>query len=108
MAGDEDDDEAVRVLSIQEDFGDTYVEVEAWSVPETKRYPDGMKYSMQYGTIDGDTILRYDNFPDHPDVDIHHRHQSDDPADVERVDYPGLESLYKRFKREVRDHGEPW
>lgn len=103
-----DDDGATRFLKLTEDFGDTYVEVEAWSVPESDRYPEGVKYSFQYGNTAGETVIRYDNFPDHPDIGRHHKHRSSDPDDVVTVDFNGLESLFKRFKQEVKDHGEPW
>lgn len=40
--------------------------VEAWKVPESKDFPDGIKYSYQaYRRENGETVLRYDN---------HHRH----------------------------------
>lgn len=61
---------------------------------------------MQYGRVDGETVVRYDNFPDHPDAARHHKHTED--GSVERIDFPGLDALYRRFKREVRDHGENW
>ncbi len=61
---------------------------------------------MQYGTVDGETIVRYDNFPDHPGAALHHKHTPD--GRVENVDFPGLEALYERFKAEVRKHGETW
>ncbi|WP_440772078.1 toxin-antitoxin system TumE family protein [Natronorubrum sp. DTA28] len=61
---------------------------------------------MQYGTADGETIVRYDNFPDHPDAAPHHKHQSD--GTVEDVEFVGLEPLFERFQNEVRDYGEHW
>lgn len=61
---------------------------------------------MQYGSTDGGTILRYDNFPDHPGAPIHHKHVGEDSVDS--VDFEGVRPLYRRFKREVRDHGEHW
>ncbi len=61
---------------------------------------------MQYGTTDGETIIRYDNFPDHPDAAQHHKHLSN--GDVEDIEFTGLEPLYDRFKQEVRTHGEHW
>lgn len=99
------EDDAVLVLEDDQDFGDTYVEVRAWWVPTSDRYPDGVRYSMQYGTEDGETIVRYDNFPDHPGAAHHHKHT---PEGVEDVDFPGVEPLYDRFKREVNEHGEHW
>ena len=104
--GDGDDNGATRIVAREVEFDDTYVEVEAWSVPVSDRYPEGVKYSFQYGTLDGETIFRYDNFPDHPGVDRHHKHNSDNPDDVENVDFTDIESLYTRFEREVRNNGE--
>lgn len=103
MAGDED---AVKVLDVTRDFGERFAAVRAWRVPESERYSDGIKYSMQYGNAAGETILRYDNFPDHPDAASHHRHAAD--GTVEDVEYDGLRPLFERFKREVTDHGDTW
>lgn len=106
MAG--DDGGATKVLDIVERFrgNGTYVEIEAYSVPASDRYPEGVKYSMQYGTTDGDTIIRYDNFPDHPGAPNHHKHTAD--GRVEPVDFEGVRLLFQRFKREVRNYGEHW
>lgn len=104
MAG--SDDGADPIIRRTKDFGDTYAEIRAWAVPSSDRYPEGLKYTMQYGTTDGETIIRYDNFPDHPDAALHHKHRSD--GTVEDVDFPGLEALFDRFKQEVRTHGESW
>ncbi|OVE86034.1 toxin-antitoxin system TumE family protein [Natronolimnobius baerhuensis] len=101
-----EDDEAVAVIDVTKDFGETFAEIRAWNVPSSDRYPDGVKYSMQYGTTDGETIIRYDNFPDHPDAAQHHKHLSN--GDVEDIEFTGLEPLYDRFKQEVRTHGEHW
>lgn len=103
MAGDDDSEQVIKVM---EDFGDRYVEVTAYRVPVSDRYPEGVKYSMQYGNAAGETIIRYDNFPDHPDVADHHKHCED--GTVEPVDFDGLQPLYKRFKIEVNDHGHDW
>lgn len=98
------DDGATPVRQRREDFGDTYVEVEIWDVPVSERYPEGIKYSLQYGRGD-DTIFRYDNFPDHPGVGQHHKHVGNDVVSVE---FDGIEAHYKRFKQEVIDNGEDW
>ena len=98
--------EAVRVLDVTKDFGDRYVEITAWRVPESDRYPEGIKYSMQYGTTEGETLIRYDNFPDHPDAAHHHKHTVD--GDVIDIEFESLRRLYDRFKREVNEHGDEW
>ena len=99
---------ATKVLDVKERFpaNGTFVEITAWRVPRTDRYPEGTRYSMQYGHADGTTVIRYDNFPDHPDAARHHKHAAD--GSVENIDFPGLFSLYQRFKQEVRNHGEHW
>ena len=102
MAG---DDTATLVLRERENFGDRFAAVRAWSVPTSERYPEGVKYSFQYGTVDGETVVRYDNFPDHPDATTHHKHT---PDGVESVDFEGIRALYHRFKAEVNDHGHDW
>ena len=61
---------------------------------------------MQYGRIDGGTIVRYDNFPDHPGASRHHKHT--ETGSVEDIEFPGLRPLFQRFKQEVRNHGEHW
>lgn len=101
-----DEDRSSRLLLRErENFGERYAEVKAWAVPESERYPDGVKYSFQYGEIDGNTIFRYDNFPDHPDASKHHKHTDDD---VEAIEFEGIEALYERFKNEVIDNGHDW
>lgn len=102
------DGDATKVLEVAERFpkNDTYVEVKAYSVPASDRYSEGIKYSMQYGTTGGKTLVRYDNFPDHPDAAKHHKHTAD--GAVEPVDFEGVRSLFERFKMEVRNHGESW
>ena len=76
-------------------------ELIAWAVPDSDEYPDGVKYSFQYMTADGDTLLRYDNAPHHrDDVGHHHRHTAD--GRIKPVEYPGLSSLRDRFEREVQ------
>lgn len=101
-----EDGDAERLVSVTRDFGDRYAEVSAYRVPESDRYPDGIKYSMQYGNAAGETVFRYDNFPDHPDASQHHKHCAD--GTVEMVEFDGLRQLFKRFKEEVREHGNDW
>jgi hypothetical protein len=100
------EDEARQIIRVTKDFGDRYAEVSAVRVPESDRYPEGIKYSMQYGNAAGETIVRYDNFPDHPGVSSHHKHRAD--GNVEDIDFDGLRALFERFKSEVREHGHDW
>ena len=111
MAG---DDGATLVIDRREEFTDTYAHARAWIVPASDRYPDGVKYSFQYGTkdetqtaTDDGTIIRYDNFPDHPNAAIHHKHLPD--GTVEAVEFTGLRPLFAAFKAEViEDYDEHW
>jgi hypothetical protein len=96
---------ATLLLGERVNFEDRSAEVQAWSVPESDRYPDGVKYSLQYGDYDGNTIIRYDNFPDHPDAAHHHKHA---PGGVEDVDFEGVLPLYQQFKTEVNNYGHDW
>ena len=100
------DDGGVKILDVTRDFGDRYAEVIAWDVPQSDRYPDGVKYSMQYGNAAGETIVRYDNVPDHPDAAHHHKHTAE--GAVRDVEFAGLGPLFERFKSEVNDHGHDW
>jgi hypothetical protein len=58
------------------DDGSRY-EMIATAVPKSDDYPEGIKYRFQYMADDGRTLLRFDNFPDHPGVDRHHYHTPD-------------------------------
>ena len=78
------DDDAEQGIEVTRDFGDHYAEITAYRVPESDRYPEGVRYSMQYGNAAGETIVRYDNFPDHPGAAHHHKHRSD--GSVEDID----------------------
>lgn len=103
VAGDEETD---QYIDRKEVFGAYFAEITAWKVPTSDRYPDGVTYSFQYGKRGGETIFRYDNFPDHPNAPHHHKHTRN--GDVIDVDFGGLESLYERFKKEVQDEGHDW
>ena len=54
---------------------------------------------MQYGRSDAleggnGTIIRYGNFPDHPDTPLHHKHTAN--GGIEAVDFDGLlERVYR-------------
>lgn len=71
------------------------VHVRVLDVPRSRQYPEGIKYRMHYGTLDGETILRYDN-----SHGVHERHEG---GDVERITFPGLAELHARFREEVTD-----
>lgn len=65
---------------------------------EDETYPSGWKYSLHFGEVGGDTVLRYDNA--HEDTRGHERHAHND---VEIIEFPGMIALYDRFKREVEE-----
>ena len=71
------------------------VHVRVVDVPASDAYPEGVKYRMHYGTVEGRTILRYDN-----SHGVHERHRGDA---VERLDFPGWRALLERFRREVNE-----
>lgn len=71
----------------------------ATTVPKSADYPEGIKYRFQYMTEDGRTILRFDNFPRHPDVDRHHYHTPDGVYDD--IEYTGLIEHVQAFYAEV-------
>jgi hypothetical protein len=100
------DDEAVQLIRVTKDWGDAYAEISAYRVPVSDRYPEGIKYSMQYGNAAGETIVRYDNFPDHPAAAHHHKHTAD--GSVVDIDFDGLETLFERFRTEVNEYGHDW
>lgn len=81
---------------------DRLVSVTVRLVPESSTYPQGVKYSMHYGTYDGEVIVRYDNA--HPETQGHERHT---PDGTEEIEFPGWQALLERFKMEVKNH-EDW
>lgn len=74
------------------------IRVKLMRVPESEKFPEGVKYRLHYGTPDGDTLLRYDN-----SHGVHERHSAPDPNDPDLIDFPGLEALYRRFMGEIDD-----
>jgi hypothetical protein len=65
---------------------------------EAETYPCGWDYALHLGEIGGDTILRYDNA--HEQTKGHERHTRDS---VESIDFPGMLTLYDRFKQETEE-----
>lgn len=77
----------------------TRYEMIATAVPKSDDYPEGVKYRFQYMAEDGRTLLRFDNFPDHPGVDRHHYHTPDGVYDD--IEYTGLQDHVQSFYDEV-------
>lgn len=65
---------------------------------EDDKCPCGWNYSLHLGEIGGETILRYDNA--HERTKGHERHTR---GDLEHIEFPGMLTLYDRFKREADD-----
>lgn len=80
----------------------TRYEMIATAVPESDNYPEGVKYRFQYMADDGRTLLRFDNFPDHPGVTRHHCHTPDGVYDD--IEYTSLRDHVQRFYNEMDDH----
>jgi len=85
------------------DDGSRY-EMIATDVPQSNDYPEGIKYRFQYMTEDGRTLLRFDNFPDHPSVDRHHYHTPDGVYDD--IAYTDLKAHVRTFHTEMDDRRE--
>lgn len=97
----EDDDENVAVIrDRRRDFGDEIVRIRVLRVPESEKFPDGIKYAFHYGRKESnDPILRYDNHHG-----VHERHTG---PDVVEIDAPDVETVLRRFIRELPDHVSP-
>jgi hypothetical protein len=65
---------------------------------EDAQYPSGWNYSLHLGKVGGDTVLRYDNA--HERTKGHECHAGDT---VECIEFPGMLTLYDRFKREAEE-----
>lgn len=86
----------VRVLEDTERrFADgTVLRVRVLAVPESEKFPNGVKYRLHYGTDEGDTLVRYDN-----SHGVHERHT---PEGIdEDYEFPGYEAVQKRFWDDV-------
>lgn len=89
-----DDESDVDVLFGETQYeGNRIIRRKAMSVPQSQKYPEGVKYRFHYGTLDGETLLRYDN-----SHSVHEKHEGEN---TEEIDYPGLAELYRRFINEV-------
>lgn len=89
----------------QDTFDDgTRYEMVATAVPKSDECPEGIKYRFQYMTDDGRTLLRFDNFPDHPGVDRHHYRTPSGVSDD--IAYTGLEDHVRRFDDEMDERHE--
>lgn len=69
MTADGGDEVTVILDEHRETEGGTVVRVRALRVPESAKFPEGIKYRFHYGTKSGETIVRYDN-----SHGVHERH----------------------------------
>lgn len=84
------------LIDEREVVDETYIKrVKVIAVPQSEEFPEGIKYRMHYGTLAGETILRYDN-----SHGVHERHDGDT---TEEFEYPGSQALYQRFISEIED-----
>lgn len=72
---------------------DRLIRVNVLDVPESAKFPEGIKYRMHFGRKDGTTLLRCDNSHGH---DEQHTENS-----LETIEFPGLAALYDRFRIEI-------
>ena len=69
----------------------TVARVRVLSVPESERFPEGVKYAFHYGEAGADhPIIRFDNHHG-----IHELHLEEVTS---RMDYPGLQTLYRAWR----------
>jgi hypothetical protein len=94
MSDDEDSD--VEVLLNKEDReGNRVIRRKVIAVPKSSKFPEGIKYGLHYGTLDGDTIIRYDN--------SHGRHEKHVGDSVEEIEFPGMSELHQQFKEDIEE-----
>lgn len=89
-------DDDVRVVEDTErHFEDgTVLRVRVLTVPDSEKFPDGVKYRLHYGTEGGETLIRYDN-----SHGVHERHT---PNGIdEDYEFPGYDAVQERFWDEV-------
>jgi len=82
----------VRVVEDTERrFADgTVLRVRVLRVPDSEKFPDGIKYRLHYGTEDGRTLIRYDN-----SHGVHERHTAEGRDDT--YEFPGYDTVQERF-----------
>lgn len=89
-------EDAVRVVEdTDRRFADgTVLRVRVLAVPESEKFPDGIKYRLHYGTEDGETLIRYDN-----SHGFHERHTAVGRDDD--YEFVGYDAVQARFWNEV-------
>ena len=69
------------------------VEFKVWSIPKSKNYPEGVKYSF-FAVRSGKVLVGYDNHSPKG----HHRHFDDEES---AYDFGGFDKLRDDFKRDL-------
>lgn len=78
-----EDDDVEVVRDRRRDFGDEIVRIRVLRVPESEKFPEGIKYAFHYGRKgEDDPLLRYDTHHG-----IHERHRG---SEVAEIDFPGV------------------
>lgn len=86
-------DDVVALVDRSKVYEDgTVVQVRILSVPESDRFPDGVKYGFHYGRTRGtdDPMIRFDNHHGG-----HELHVGENRFELE--DFPGFESIARCF-----------
>lgn len=96
---------ATQVFKDTETFenGEFY-RVVAYIAEPDEHFTEGVKYSFQYCSADGENILRYDNAR-HPGTDIprHHKHVGEDEK-IEPIEYAGEPVSHReKFEQEMEE-----
>lgn len=80
----------------------TRIEVLVWRVPESEKFPEGVKYKFQaYNLETEETLLRYDNHNKHAGSK-HHKHIGEDKT--KKIEFNGVKEAYQNFIEEVKKH----
>lgn len=69
----------------------TVARVRVLAVPESEKFPEGLKYAFHYGEAGADDpIIRFDNH--------HGVHELHLGSDMYEIDYPGLQALFRAWR----------
>jgi len=82
-------EEVEQLLHLSRREGEHVVEIDIKMVPRSDKFPEGVKYSLHLGTLNGDLLLRYDNAHGG-----HHVHRGDE---IEEIEFEGVELLLEDF-----------
>lgn len=87
-------DDVQVVRSYRREHPDGSIErVKVMRVPESEKFPEGIKYRMHHTATASDPEFRYDN-----SHGVHEVHVGDTTREIV---YPGVAELFRRFSRTV-------